>query len=45
MRLILCLALALNACSTAAVRCDKHLQPINTPAPKIASLTTHPRLR
>ena len=36
MRLIFCLALVLNACSTAAVRCDKHLQPINPPAAKIA---------
>jgi hypothetical protein len=33
LRLILGLALicALCACSTAAVRCDMHLQPINAP--------------
>jgi hypothetical protein len=34
MRLIFCLAFLLGACSTPPVRCDKHLQPINTPAPK-----------
>jgi hypothetical protein len=36
MRLILFCALALGACSTPIVRCDKHLQPINAPAAKIA---------
>lgn len=40
MRLILCLALGLSACSTPIVRCDKHLQPINAPAAKIASAAT-----
>jgi hypothetical protein len=34
MRLILCLAVALSACATPAVRCGKHLQPINAPSPK-----------
>jgi hypothetical protein len=34
MRLILLLALALSACSSPQVRCDKHLQPINAPAAK-----------
>jgi hypothetical protein len=34
MRLLLCLTLLLTACSTPPVRCDKHLQPINAPAPK-----------
>ena len=29
--LVLALACALCACSTAAVRCDMHLQPINAP--------------
>jgi hypothetical protein len=38
MRLILWLALALSACSTATVRCDKHLQPINAPSAKIAPI-------
>jgi uncharacterized lipoprotein YmbA len=34
MRLILSLALALCACSSPQVRCDKHLLPINAPAAK-----------
>lgn len=34
MRLIPLLALALCACSSPQVRCDKHLQPINAPAAK-----------
>ncbi|HEY2780845.1 MAG TPA: hypothetical protein VGI90_08715 [Steroidobacteraceae bacterium] len=36
MRLILYLSFVLgaSACSTPNVRCDKHLQPINAPAPK-----------
>lgn len=34
MRLILLLSLALCACSSPPVRCDKHLQPINGPAAK-----------
>jgi hypothetical protein len=34
MRLILLLTLALSACSSPQVRCDKHLQPINAPAAK-----------
>jgi hypothetical protein len=34
MRLILLLALALCACSSPQVRCDKHLQPINAPGAK-----------
>ncbi len=37
MRLLLCLALALNACSASPLRCDKHLQPINPPAAKAAT--------
>jgi hypothetical protein len=44
MRLIFCLALALSGCSTAAVRCDKHLQPINAPAAKIASMPADRRV-
>ena len=40
MRLLVCLALALSACSTPTVSCDKHLQPINAPAAKIARTTT-----
>lgn len=34
MRLIVLLALALCACSSPQVRCDKHLLPINAPAAK-----------
>jgi len=34
MRVIICLLLLLCACSTQAVRCDKHLEPINAPAAK-----------
>jgi hypothetical protein len=34
MPLILLLALALCACSSPQVRCDKHLQPINSPVAK-----------
>jgi hypothetical protein len=34
MRLILLSLLALSACSSPQVRCDKHLQPINAPAAK-----------
>jgi hypothetical protein len=44
MRLIFCLALLLSACSTPAVRCDKHLQPINAPAAKMASPAPDRRL-
>lgn len=44
MRLIFCLALVLSACSTATVRCDKHLQPINAPSAKIASTAAPERL-
>ncbi len=44
MRLILCLALVLSACSTANVRCDKHLQPINTPSAVSAANAVHGRL-
>jgi hypothetical protein len=32
MRLIVCSILLLCGCSTSAVRCDAHLQPINRPA-------------
>jgi hypothetical protein len=35
MRLIILLSLALCACSSPQVRCDKHLQPINAPAAKV----------
>jgi hypothetical protein len=35
MRVMICLLLLLSACSTPAVRCDKHLEAINAPAPKI----------
>jgi hypothetical protein len=38
MRLILLLALALGACSSPQVRCDKHLQPINAPAAKQSTI-------
>jgi len=34
MRVTICLLLLLSACSTPAVRCDKHLEPINAPAAK-----------
>jgi hypothetical protein len=34
MRLILCLVMLISACSAPAVRCDKHLVPINEPAAK-----------
>jgi hypothetical protein len=44
MRLIFCLALALSACSTAVVRCDKHLEPINAPSAKIADIAVNRRL-
>jgi hypothetical protein len=37
MRVMMCLLLFLGACSTPAVRCDKHLEPINVPAAKIAA--------
>jgi hypothetical protein len=35
MRVMICLLLLLSACSTPAVRCDKHLEPINAPAAKL----------
>jgi hypothetical protein len=38
MRITICLLLLLSACSTPAVRCDKHLEAINAPAPKDRSL-------
>jgi hypothetical protein len=38
MRSILCLALLLGACSAPALRCDKHLVPINPPASKAAAV-------
>lgn len=44
MRLIFCLALVLSACSTANVRCDKHLHPINAPSAKMASNAVQGRL-
>jgi len=34
MRSFVLLVLALSACSSPQVRCDKHLQPINRPAAK-----------
>ena len=37
MRLIICLLFLLSACATPAVRCDKHLEPINAPAAKLAA--------
>jgi hypothetical protein len=37
MRVMICLLFVLSACSTPAVRCDKHLEPINAPATKIES--------
>jgi hypothetical protein len=37
MRVMICLLLVLSACSTPAVRCDKHLEPINASAAKIES--------
>jgi hypothetical protein len=37
MRVMICLLLLLSACSTPVVRCDKHLEAINAPAPKIAA--------
>jgi hypothetical protein len=44
MRVMICFLLLLSACSGAAVRCDKHLEPINAPAPKLASAEPHRRL-
>jgi uncharacterized lipoprotein YmbA len=50
MRVMIYLLLLLSACSTPAVRCDKHVEPINAPAPKIdptsgnAATTPHRRL-
>jgi hypothetical protein len=38
MRLILLLVLVLSACSSPQVRCDKHLQPINTAKEPTASV-------
>ena len=35
MRVMILLLLLLSACSTPAIRCDKHLEAINAPAPKI----------
>jgi hypothetical protein len=35
MRVTICLLLLLSACSTPAIRCDKHLEAINAPASKI----------
>jgi hypothetical protein len=34
MRLFVLLVLALSACASQQMRCDKHLQPINAPAAK-----------
>ena len=34
MRVTICSLLLLSACSAPAVRCDKHLEAINAPAPK-----------
>jgi hypothetical protein len=44
MRLIILLALALCACSSPQMRCDKHLQPINVLAanPPLALAGTPP---
>jgi starvation-inducible outer membrane lipoprotein len=39
MRLIVCLAFALSACSASPIRCDKHLQPINAPSAKASAAT------
>src|ERR1700678_3908424 len=39
MRLIVCLIPLLCGCSTSAVRCDAHLQPINPPAANATSST------
>ncbi len=33
-RWILCFSVVLQACTSHAVRCDAHLQPINAPAAK-----------
>ena len=44
MRVMICFLLLLGACSTPAVRCDKHLEPINAPAPKLASAESDWRL-
>lgn len=37
MRLIICLIPLMCGCSTPAVRCDAHLQPINPPAAAVAA--------
>jgi hypothetical protein len=36
-RLILCLNFFLQACTSHAVRCDAHLQPINAPADRASA--------
>jgi hypothetical protein len=36
-RWILCLTVLLQACTSHAVRCDAHLQPINAPADRAAT--------
>ena len=37
MRLIVCLIALLAGCSSPIVRCDAHLQPINSPTPRGAA--------
>jgi hypothetical protein len=44
MRVMIWLLLLLSACSTPAVRCDKHLEPINAPTPKLAPAEPDRRL-
>jgi hypothetical protein len=44
MRVMICLLLMLSACTTPAVRCDKHLEAINAPAAKIAVAAANRRL-
>ncbi|HEY2684339.1 MAG TPA: hypothetical protein VGI93_12560 [Steroidobacteraceae bacterium] len=39
--IILGLYLCLAGCAAHAVRCDSHLQPINSPAPKPAGESDH----
>jgi hypothetical protein len=36
-RIIVCLMLCLEACTSHIVRCDAHLQPINAPAEKVTN--------
>ena len=42
MRVLICLMSLLGGCSTPAVRCDAHLQPINAPTPRTSAGSAKP---